>query len=168
MHPYVRRFVAILEMVGGIAGLGLVFYISVRLIPHWSYAIQAGLLGIVFAISVYAGYHLWHNRRVGYRWSLFIQILQVPTFYFTTFVYSFYIGGQFGFLFSKFDIRLLAGLGSHLTLNWDGQPVVDEIGINFVALWAAYRLGRVLWPTPADVPPAVVQSSGSAQTSPSA
>ena len=168
MHPYVRRFIAGLEIVGGLGGLGLSFYGALRLIPQWWYAIAAGMMGILFAVSLYAGYHLWHNRKVGCRWSLLLQVLQVPAFSFTGLTYNFYIGGQLGVLFSNFDTRLLWGIGSHLNLNWASQPVSGAVGVNVLALFAAYHLGRSLSPAPGAVslpvapPPDLEQDDASA------
>lgn len=133
---------------GGLGGFGLCAYGAVRLISQGWLAVLMGAFGIVYLVSVYAGYHLWRNRTVGYRWSLGLQIFQIPAFSFTGLVYNFYIGGQLGVLFNNFDTRLLWGLGSQLNLNWSPTPVGGAFGINCLAVWAAWRLGRALWPTP--------------------
>jgi hypothetical protein len=147
VHPHIRRSIAALELAGGFVGMALastsVTAPGLNLIQR----VFVGLLGVPFAISVYAGRALWSGQPRGYPLSLLVQAAQVPTWSSHSVLYVFYCGAQFGAWFGKAGPAPMWGLGSRFTLNVLDYPRGEALGLNFLAICALTLLTLDWWAT---------------------
>lgn len=90
----IERIVAVIEVLGGIAGLvaiGAVLYrggMGFTATEQWLIILAAALLML---LCVAAGVLLWQRRPLGYVLSTIVQVTQVPIVYSTDLIYHFHM-----------------------------------------------------------------------------
>src|SRR5262245_59111051 len=73
-----RKTIAVLEIIGGVTGLGSVAVVASQRQPVWpEVGLGAALLGI-FSLSLVAGILLWRDTRTGRLASMIVQLIQLP------------------------------------------------------------------------------------------
>ncbi len=141
MHQRVRQFIAVLEIAGGFAGIGLISMLAWNADVNLRQAIILGLGGLPFLASFHAGQALWRDLPKGYAWSALVQAVQIPAWSSPGLLYVFYSGGQLGIWFTQASPQPLVGIGSHLSLSWVADVARgNAFGLNVVALWAFWQL----------------------------
>jgi len=78
MNPWLRKAIAVCEMIGGI--VGPVSVLSLMVVAK--FRVDVVVMGVIvlsfFLLSLYAGVMLWRDRRSGYTASVFVQLIQLP------------------------------------------------------------------------------------------
>jgi hypothetical protein len=140
VHLRLRRFIAAFEFVGGFVGMALASNSAAAPGLSIFHRVLVGLLGLPFALSVYAGRALWLGESRGYLLSMLVQAAQVFAWSSPYVLYMFFCGAQLGAWFGTGGVTLLWGLGSRFTLNVVAYPRAEGIGVNLLALWALGHL----------------------------
>jgi hypothetical protein len=140
MHPRIRQFIAGLQIGGGFVGMALASTSTAASGLSLFQRVYTGLLGIPFALAVYAGRALWQGQSRGYLLSMAVQAAQIPAWSSHTVLYVFYCGAQLGFWFGRTRTAPLWGFGSRFTWNVLEYPRGEALGINFLALLALILL----------------------------
>jgi hypothetical protein len=94
--PPLDRIIALVEILGGLAGLGTIAPQIYRDSAIMSLTQGLVLLAAVllFLACIAAGGLLWRRRRTGYVLSLVVQALQIPIIYTAALIYHFHIGAR--------------------------------------------------------------------------
>lgn len=138
MTPTLRKAIAALEIIGGLAGI----YLIVRSSFGSSESSGQGALAIAVAItfvtlyltSILAGWMLWQSRASGRRLSLFTQALQLPWFQLFGLKYTFAAGAYAvaGFESGRADFQV--ALGSQCRFEILSEPAGSALYVNLVPL----------------------------------
>src|SRR5262245_51417873 len=92
MTPVWARIIAILQFVGGLAGISSVFFEMIFRAPRWGDLFLVLVVIAVFAMSLVAGIQLWLNKRSGYGVSALVQLCQLPKIHIDSFGFMFSFG----------------------------------------------------------------------------
>ena len=137
----VDRFLSLLLMIGGAAGVAVTLVV-------WVQAALASFLAfgfvIVFSLTVWVGIGLWRGRPRYYLWAQIIFALQVPIVTCSAFKYLFFTAMMMEFSYeiapgNKLNIEWQ--LGSNLSFAIARETPDFVIGVNLIAVAAlAYLL----------------------------
>jgi len=127
-----RRFIAILEVGGGVLGVFLILTIPVQL---------SGLVALLFlcilvaiGLSCAGGVLLWQGKPLGESLSVISQAFQVPVLYGTGFTYLCHIGlGLNIYLGPEAGIRFYLHIGTAYAASLQGAEEAPALGINVIA-----------------------------------
>lgn len=135
------KFIAIVEMVGGIVGILLGIGLAVKFFEMPA-SLNGLLLMILFSCPFCAGLFLWKKHRLGYPLTVIVQALQIPVFSSACFSYLFSSGLFFaitiGAMGLNFEFNII-GSKFNIAVN---QNDPFSIGINFIPiifLWQLYK-----------------------------
>lgn len=145
MFDFSRRCVAIVEMVGGALGLIVCFNKLSSLSGEVLYNLFPYILvAIVFALTSVSGYLLYKDNELGYRLSIYSNLIQIPIIKTTT--ASFFIAsGAFIPITWVSDVTgsslgFTIRSGSHMMFEFLIPVNQTEFGINLVALFIVFFL----------------------------
>jgi hypothetical protein len=136
------QIIAVLEIVGGMCGIGLVFSQYVLYDFNAFGPILVSL--IVYTSSVLAGLGLWRSRSWGWAASLLLQSIQLLKVYSSTFTFTFSFG--FDAYISWVQVEGLSNLGLNfkflafhqIFVNFPNAP--DGLGVSLTACLAIATL----------------------------
>ncbi len=135
-----------LEMLGGIAGLGLVFW-QILAAPDEDPGITlAPVAAALYVFSFVAGLLLWRGRPFGRQASMAVQVLQLPKLMSPQIAFMFSVGCDFwvhylwreGFTVLGFELKLLAF--HQIFINIPDAPLL--LGVSVTAPFFLAVLGR--------------------------
>jgi hypothetical protein len=78
VKPFVRKAIALMEIVGGVTGF---LWVGVEVIQRRIVGVElvlGGIVAAIFLLSLFSGLLLWQDLRTGYGASIVIQLLQLP------------------------------------------------------------------------------------------
>jgi hypothetical protein len=131
------RIIAALEMVGGVAGVGLVaWWLSAAPVNALTILLAPIPVGI-YVLSLAAGVALWRGSPFGRRASIVVQLIQLPKLVSPQLIFMFSFGLDLWVHYLRsaefanlgFEFRLLAF--NQLFINAQGAPV--GLGISVIA-----------------------------------
>jgi hypothetical protein len=133
-----RRIIAVLEMVGGVAG-ALLFIWRLTESPLSVGTLILALIALaIYVLSTVAGIALWRGRRFGHTASLIVQAIQIPKILSPVIVWTFSLGFD-AFLYVvqmnngiKYGIEFKVLAFHQLFLNYTGAPF--GFGLSLTAL----------------------------------
>ncbi len=130
------RLVAVLLIVGGIAGVAISLWAE-ALAYNPAHLVFVAAAIILFGWSVWVGVRLWQGKPNSYKWAQALFILQIPNISVAGFSYQFYLGLMLGLSFSKeatSKLNLEFELASRL--NFQISPEIENLilGVNLAAL----------------------------------
>jgi hypothetical protein len=116
MTIFIVRMIAILEMLGGVAGVGVVFWQILAAPDEDPSVTLAPVAAALYLFSFVAGLLLWGKKPFGRKASMAIQVLQVPKLMSPQIAFIFSVGCDFwvhylwreGFTILGFELKLLA------------------------------------------------------------
>jgi hypothetical protein len=139
MRSGFRKFLAISEVVGGLAVLALPVVLSMQgFTIAWWYWLLVWSFG---GAAVAAGVWLWRDEPRGRTLSALIQALQIVQFQTSTFGISALAGLQLRLLVTDAEFNVGPAFHGSLTFTM-GQGMPWSITINFFSLYALYALLR--------------------------
>ncbi len=138
MNRLLLRFIAILEIIGGIWGLSIMIYRMANVLDNFKFLLFLLIYLVPFIISIIAGILLFRQKTAGLNLSLIIQLLQIPYFALAGLYYSFISG-----VLAGIRISLVEGM-THFSFNFlfggycqiqTGLPnEISAFGINMFAV----------------------------------
>ncbi len=138
MNLLLLRFIAVIEILGGVWGLLIMLYRMTHVLDNLKFVLFLLFYLIPFALSILAGILLLKNKMAGLNLSLVVQLLQIPYFTLSGLYYSFMsgllLGVRISFLegMTNYNFNLL--LGGYCQIQ-TGLPVeITLFGINIFAL----------------------------------
>lgn len=138
MNLLLLRFIAVIEILGGVWGLLIMLYRMTHVLDNLKFVLFLLFYLIPFALSILAGILLLKNKMAGLNLSLVVQLLQIPYFTLSGLYYSFMSGLLLGIRISflegmtNYNFNLL--LGGYCQIQ-TGLPVeITLFGINIFAL----------------------------------
>jgi uncharacterized membrane protein len=152
VNPYVRRGIALFQVVGGFLGVFLAASVAVEAAISWELRLRFALIALLFLLSYYAGQALWRDKPRGYLLSVMLHVPQTLLISTPAFTYEFSVGASIGAWFSGPWIQPLWSLGSHFEADWRTAARPTAIGINLIAVlfliqlikgWHAQRAGTI-------------------------
>jgi hypothetical protein len=134
-----RRIIAVLEMVGGVAG-ALLFIWRLTESPLSVGTLILALIALaIYVLSTVAGIALWRGRRFGHTASLIVQAIQIPKILSPVIVWTFSLGFD-AFLYVvqlnsgvKYGIEFKVLAFHQLFLNYSNAPLGFGLSITAVA-----------------------------------
>jgi len=141
----IKKLLALMLMVGGVAGVALSMAFMV-LTVHLVLIIFGLVFVLVFGWSALKGLDLWKEKPAGYKWARILFAAQIPLFVVPGFSYWFYTGLnmwltiQYGGPSASTNVGVQFNLGSALNF-YVGYPVESiTLGINPIAIGALIYL----------------------------
>src|SRR5688572_1301239 len=95
MTIFIVRMIAILEMLGGVAGVGVVFWQILAAPDEDPSVTLAPVAAALYLFSFVAGLLLWGKKPFGRKASMAIQVLQVPKLMSPQIAFIFSVGCDF-------------------------------------------------------------------------
>ncbi len=146
-----RKAIALIEIIGGLSGIGLTFYVMINTEADvFTKLLFGGLAFAPFLISIVAGLLLWRNHAAGAVLSMIVQAVQVPKFSFPGVMYLFYSGVDAGTLLTwpgpgqevrlHFAVNFGGNVRRHIGEHEDGLL----LGLNIFALFAFFYLLKLV------------------------
>jgi hypothetical protein len=138
------KLIALLLVIGGIAGVGVCGWTCVKLAFYQSqpiFSLAAGLMAvfaIIFALCVWTGIDLWRGRPRAYKWAQVLLALQIPAITIPGFAYQFYTGMLLLAYWNHGEGNLGADfeLASSITFKISSGIEDSIFGVNLIALAA--------------------------------
>lgn len=139
MRRPLMKIIAVLEILGGVVGLAVVFVFSSAFLPS-PFAVILGAL--MFSLAILAGILLWRERPIGCWLSFVIQVLQIPWLAFDHLYYRFVAGVALTIGLRGDRITLGSYLGGVFNVAFERGDDVHQL--NVIALGACLYLARFL------------------------
>jgi hypothetical protein len=145
MNTKKTKFIAVLEIAGGLIGITHLYILSrqhIEFIHVYIYYILI-LLTFIFLLAIYAGIKLWNETPIGVKLSKIVQAIQIvkitsPFIFYQLFLgASFYVGNYGG----KPDIMIWLGTNWGLFIREETIPF--GFGVNLLAIWAFLHLRKL-------------------------
>ena len=122
----ILKGIGILEIVGGITGIGLIIWLALQGMETNTYVLLILLVAIGFYIySIYAGIKLFKNQEKGILHSQILQFIQLISFSIGGTTYLLTSGGNFFIGYNMTEVNL------EFKLN----IIASEFQINLMSLW---------------------------------
>jgi hypothetical protein len=131
------RGVAVLEIVGGAAGIGIsiwYFYLITTRSPHAILYLIWIMFLLLYALSIAAGILLWRLRKLGFQLSLLTQALQVVQFTHQFLSYGYVVGGAILVTIRSNFLGINFRFISNYFATYNNQNVLSSFTINVLAL----------------------------------
>ncbi|HZD92773.1 MAG TPA: hypothetical protein VE133_00880 [Candidatus Sulfotelmatobacter sp.] len=142
------RLVALLLIVGGVAGVGIALWTEIQLlISKGSGSGPAALFGVVaviFGFSTWVGIELWQRKPRAFKWAVPLLVAQLPNVSLPGFSYQFYTALSCCVLWNQpnttlgFEFEFASAI--RFLISRDIQEII--FGINLVPIVALYLLGK--------------------------
>ena len=142
----ILKGIGILEIVGGITGIGLIVWFLLQGFQMNSYSFIIFLIAIIFySYSVFAGIILFKKTEKGISHSWIIQFIQIIGISFNGITYVFTSGGNLmlGYNWTENNLTFNLGIASEFDLSIS-QNVNNFIQINLIAIVIIYLLDKTL------------------------
>ncbi len=154
----IDRVIAVIEMLGGLVGIIFSFSFIVRFSQQWHIAFPDGsvwlllfliliflIFFIFYILSLCGGYLLWQQTRWGYRLSIFIQAVQIPTLITANFFYQFISGILFAVGMDFMGGRHGVGVKWFLGSRWSFSLSSDFTFSLYINLFSLVALVYLIW-----------------------
>ena len=151
--------IAVLEIGGGFAGLVLASQAAMQSLSLPAAVLMFSLAGLPMLLSLRAGQLLWKGVPRGRQLSILLQLCQVPIVSLGTYRYEFFVGGRLALAWIEVDVFPRVDLGARLSVQMAGADLPTVLGVNVLALWAAWYLWRL---APANIEPVLTREIGDA------
>lgn len=142
----ILKGIGILEIVGGITGLGLIIWLMLQGTETNTFVLLILLIAIGFYVySIFAGLELFKKLENGILHSRILQYIQIPAFSFGLLTYIMTSGGYFllGFNFTAKTITLnFALIASKFQLNILSPGESNFFSINILAIIVLFILEK--------------------------
>ncbi|MGO4724783.1 MULTISPECIES: hypothetical protein [unclassified Inquilinus] len=92
--PPLDRVIALVQILGGLVGLGVMapqIYRDAPAIIALTQGLVLGAAALLFLLCILAGGLLWRRRPIGYVLSILVQVLQIPIIYTGDLIYHFHM-----------------------------------------------------------------------------
>ncbi len=165
MNIWLRRLFLILSIGGGFAGFTIT---SVQLIEG-THPLIFYVLSVVACLAylqgVVAGLRLVENEPDGLRLLFWYNVAQIPVLTSPVLSYLFWAGASLNITLGSNGVKWFAGYGGRWQIGlFQFGDLTFAVGVNFVALWAAWYLWKLrqrqpLYPPPGPVPPLVAPAA---------
>ena len=130
-----RKLVALLLVVGGIAGVMLSLWAEGRFLSvsadNRMLAALMGLYAFIFGSSTWIGIELWRKKPSAFKWAQVLLVAQIPTVGFPGFAYYFYTGLTLYLSFSTrpdavtgFEFQLGSAFHFQISREIDGHDYI--------------------------------------------
>jgi hypothetical protein len=153
------RIIAVLEIIGGISGIGIMLWVLVATPTNIYTFIFAAIAAAIYILSLVAGIALWRRRRFGRTASIIVQCIQIPKIIspLVVFMFSFGIDLWVHYLraagLSNLGFEFRLGAFNQLFFYVPDAPVgfgVSVTGCIFLMMLLRYKPGQ---PSPETEPP---------------
>ncbi|UAM97808.1 hypothetical protein K8354_16240 [Polaribacter litorisediminis] len=142
----ILKGIGILEIIGGITGIGLIVWFLLQGFQMNSYSVIIFLITILFySYSIFAGIILFKKTEKGISHSWIIQFIQIIGISFNGITYMFTSGGNFmlGYNWTENNLTFNLGIASEFDLSIS-QDINNFIQINLIAIVIIYILDKTL------------------------
>lgn len=142
----ILKGIGILEIVGGITGIGLIVWFLLQGFQMNSYSFIIFLIAIIFySYSIFAGIILFKKNEKGISHSWIIQFIQIIGISFNGITYVFTSGGNLmlGYNWTENNLTFNLGIASEFDLSIS-QDINNFIQINLIAIVFIYILDKTL------------------------
>jgi len=142
----ILKGIGILEIIGGITGIGLIIWFLLQGFEMNSYSFIIFLIAIIFySYSIFAGIILFKKTEKGISHSWIIQFIQILGISFNGITYVFTSGGNLmlGYNWTENNLTFNLGIASEFDLSIS-QDVNNFIQINLIAIIIIYILDKTL------------------------
>lgn len=142
----ILKGIGILEIIGGITGIGLIIWFLLQGFEMNSYSFIIFLIAIIFySYSIFAGIILFKKTEKGISHSWIIQFIQILGISFNGITYVFTSGGNLmlGYNLTENNLTFNLGIASEFDLSIS-QDVNNFIQINLIAIIIIYILDKTL------------------------
>lgn len=144
-----RSIIGIYELITGLFGIIILlanYFLMDQEIINLNAIFQQVFLGVVlYAVQAYAGFGLLNNKPKAIKFSIAIQILQVPMLYLPDYIYKFTSSGFLAIGIKDNRLSYIAALKPidyTIGINYSSSPMIMVYLAPLLILWGLYRIRK--------------------------